>query len=272
VRGRLFVTLPLVAAAAYLVAQALVPDGARAGFFAAEVALAKLIGLVGCTLAASRYRRGEYLHVAWTLLAVHYALLIVEELAFGWVVHLPGLDEHALVVGRSVCIIAANLAASLCAILLARLWRLAGMALPSPATQRLAVGLALVAALALVGWGIAKDVRHLAGGDRGAIIAIASDVGDLVGFAVIAPLSLVALAMRGGTLFWPWALITASYVAWLGYDMTWSFQAQLGLGERTLTTLAELWRCLACALALSAGLAQRRALRPPRGEPRRAPG
>jgi hypothetical protein len=262
VRRGLLLAIPLSVATLYLVALALVPVAAREPFYVAEVAVVKLLGLIGCVLAASRYRRGEYLHVAWSLLGVHYGLLFVYELAFGTLVHLPGLSPGAALTGRAICVVAANLASSACAIMLARVWRMLGAALPgSPARQKTAVALAIIVAVALVGWGIARDLRQLIGGDRAAILGVAADLGDLVSFSVIAPLSLVAIAMRGGTLAWPWGLITASYLTWLVYDMMWSFAAQLPMSPRNMVAVAELWRALACALALSAGLAQRQALR-----------
>ena len=36
--------------------------------------------------------------------------------------------------------------------------------------------------------------------------------------SVIAPLSLRALAMRGGTLAWPWGLVAASAFVWMTFD------------------------------------------------------
>src|SRR5262249_3172302 len=154
---------------------------------------------------------------AWTLLGVHYLLILTQELLFGTLVHLPGLSEHTLATLRAVLVVGANVAASTCAVMLARIWRAAGLFLPPPGrAQRGLVVSAMVLAIAVVGWGARSDLAHLAGGDL--VVALAADFGDLVGFGVIAPLVLIALAMRGGSLAWPWGLITASYIAWLIYD------------------------------------------------------
>jgi hypothetical protein len=252
------VATPLALALVYLVVQSLIPDAARDRFFVAEVAIMKVLAVSGCLIAASRYRRGEYVGVAWTLLAVHYGVLLVDDLLFGTVVHLPSVVGHRGDVARAICIVVANAAGSVCAIMLARVWRTAGLILPgSPSRQRAAVVFGMAVAVAVVGWGTSKDVQSLMAGDPVAITAIASDLGDLVGFSMIAPLLLIALAMRGGSLAWPWGLITTTYISWLLYDMTWSFHAQLGLHERAFWTVAELWRCLACGFAASAGVAQR---------------
>jgi hypothetical protein len=253
---------PVALALVYLVAQFLVPDGARDRFFVVEVATMKILALTGCIVAASRYRLSEYVGIAWTLLGVHYGVLLANDLLFGPVVHLPGVVGHKADVLRAVCIIVANAAGGACAIMLARVWRAAGLIFPgSSAWQRAAVFLGMAVALAVVGWGMWRDLQSLVAGDPVAITAVASDLGDLVGFSMIAPLLLVAVAMRGGSLAWPWGLITASYIFWLLYDMTWSFHAQMSLREPTFLSLVELWRCLACGFAASAGLAQRWASR-----------
>jgi hypothetical protein len=268
---KMLVAIPIIVAGLYLVAQALVPDGARAGFFVVEIALVKLLATIGCFAAASRYRRGEYMGVAWMLIGANYALLFVKDLLFGRVVHLPGIDPDTAESVRVVFVVTANLAASIGSIMLARVWRVAGIALPgSRASQRAAGAVAILVAVGIVGWGLWKDLHSAAGGEKEAIIAVASNLGDVVSFSVIAPLLLTAIAMRGGALAWPWALVTASNVAWLFYDMFWSFELQLGLAQPTLRTIAELWRAVGCALALSAGLAQRWAIRSAVREAQRA--
>jgi hypothetical protein len=158
-------------------------------------------------------------------------------------------------------VVIANLTAVIGSIMMARAAKVAGIALPgSAAARRVAQMVAIVVAVAIVGMGVWKDLHHL-GGDKDAIVAVASSIGDVVVFSVIAPFLLTALAMRGGVLAWPWALLTAANCSWLIYDMSASFERQWAIAEPTLKTFEELWRALACALALSAGLAQRWALR-----------
>jgi hypothetical protein len=252
---------PLLVAALYLVAVALAGPSGRQRLLAFEVPLVKLLALAGCAAAASRYRRGEELHTAWALLALHYGLIFITELAIGSMFVIPGLEGSRGQWLRYLSAGLANVAGALAAVLLARVGRLIGLGLPSLAWRRTALSAAIVAAALIVGWGAWKDLGHALGGDPVAITAVASDVGDLICFSAIAPLLLIALAMRGGTLAWPWGLITASYGAWMFYDMIWSFEAALGLAPGTQLVLGELARTLACALAFSAGLAQRWASR-----------
>lgn len=257
------VAIPLVVAVAYLGLQALfVEEPARRIFFVGEIAAMKLAAAAGCFVAASRYRRREYMAIAWYLIGVDYFLLCAKDLMFGRVLHLPGIDPDLAASLRAIAVILANIGAAVGCIMLARVWHIAGIALPgSRRIQYSAMLLGVGIAIAIVGWGTWQDIHHLRQGDREAIIAIASNLGDIVSFSAIAPILLTAIAMRGGALAWPWALVTLSNVGWLLYDMSWSFERQWALSEHTLRIIAEFWRAQACATALSAGLAQRWAIR-----------
>lgn len=252
--------IPVGIAVAFLVAQSMVADANRMRFWAVEVPTMKALAALGCFLAASRYRRGEYMGIAWMLIGLDYALLFAKDLLFGRVFHFAGLPPDTATTMRAVFVTFANITASIGAIMLARVWRVAGIALPGSRTSQLmASAVSFVVAVAIIGWGLWRELHSAAHGEREAIIVVASNLGDVVSFIVIAPLMLTAIAMRGGTLAWPWALITASNVAWLLYDMSWMFERQLN--EGTLRSVEEFWRALACALALSTGMAQRWAIR-----------
>ncbi|MGZ3408555.1 MAG: hypothetical protein ACXVAN_19025 [Polyangia bacterium] len=257
------VAIPIVVAVAYLILQSLfAEDHARKLFFVTEIATVKLFAAAGCFIAASRYRRTEYMGVAWYLIGADYFLLFAKDLLFGRVIHLPGLDPELASTLRVVFVIVANCTASLGAIMLARVWHVAGIALPgSRRIQYAAMMFGVAIAIGIVGWGTWHDIGNLRNGDKEAIVAIASNLGDIIAFSAIAPILLTAIAMRGGALAWPWALVTLSNVGWLLYDMTWSFERQWALSEHTLRIIAELFRAQGCAMAFAAGLAQRWAIR-----------
>jgi hypothetical protein len=257
------VAIPIIVAVAYLALQAMFPEGqTRKLFFVSEIATMKMLAAIGCFIAASRYRRTEYMGVAWYLFGLDYFLLFAKDLMFGRVLHLPGIDPEMAATLRAVFVIAANLGGMIGAVMLARVWHVAGIALPgSRRIQFTAMVLGVAIAVGIVGFGTWHDLHNLVHGDKEAIIAIASNLGDIVSFSAIAPILLTAIAMRGGALAWPWALVTLSNVGWLFYDMSWSFERQLPLSEHTLRIVAEFWRALACAMALAAGLAQRWAIR-----------
>lgn len=259
---RLTLAVPLALAVLYLLAQALVPDGdARTRFFVVEIAAAKFLALVGCVVAASSYRRGEYLHLAWTLVGLDYGLLFAKDLLFGKTVRLPSLAGGDAELARAACVIVANAAGVIGSWMMARVWHVAGIALPgSKASQRAALAVGVAIAVAVVGWGAWKDLQQTLTGDRESLIGLASDIGDIISFSLIAPILLTAIAMRGGTVGWSWALITASNLAWLLYDVTWSFERYWHASPVMVRTAAELWRGLACTMAFSAGLSLRWAI------------
>ena len=257
------IAIPVVTAIAFLVTQAFFPEGdARKLFFTTEIALMKLFGAAGCFIAASRYRRREYIGIAWYLIGIDYFLLFAKDLLFGRVIHLPNLDPELASTLRVIFVVIGNAGSAIGCIMLARVWHVAGIALPgSRRLQYAAIVVGIGLAIAIVGWGTWQDIGHLRQGDKEAWVAVASNLGDIVSFSAIAPILLTAIAMRGGALAWPWALVTLSNVGWLLYDLSWSFERQWALSEHNLRIIAEFFRAQGCAMALSAGLAQRWAIR-----------
>jgi hypothetical protein len=259
----ILIAIPVITGLVYVAVQSFfVEEQARRLFFVTEIAFMKLFGAAGCFVAASRYRRREYIGIAWYLIGLDYFLLFVKDLLFGRVIHLPNLDPDLASTLRIIFVIVGNAGSAIGCIMLARVWHVAGIALPgSRRIQYAAIVIGIGLAIAIVGWGTWQDFGHLRNGDKEAYVAVASNLGDIVSFSAIAPILLTAIAMRGGALAWPWALVTLSNVGWLLYDLSWSFERQWALSEHTLRIIAEFWRGQGCILAFSAGLAQRWAIR-----------
>ena len=139
--------------------------------------------------------------------------------------------------------------------MLARVWHVAGIALPgSRRLQYAAMAVGVAFAVALVGWGTWQDIGNLRQGDKEAYVAIASNLGDIVSFSAIAPILLTAIAMRGGALAWPWALVTLSNIGWLLYDMSWELSSASGrFRSTTLRIIAEFWRSQGCIHGVRGG-------------------
>jgi hypothetical protein len=259
----ILIAIPVFTGLVYLVLQSFfVDEQTRRLFFVVEIALMKLFGAAGCFVAASRYRRREYIGIAWYLIGLDYFLLFAKDLLFGRVIHLPNLDPDLASTLRIIFVVIGNVGSAIGCIMLARVWHVAGIALPgSRRIQYAAIVIGIGLAIAIVGWGTWQDFGHLRHGDKEAYVAVASNLGDIVSFSAIAPILLTAIAMRGGALAWPWALVTLSNVGWLLYDLSWSFERQWALSEHTLRIIAEFWRGQGCILAFAAGLAQRWAIR-----------
>lgn len=257
------IAIPIVTGIVFLILQAMfVEDHVRKLFFTTEIATMKLLGAAGCFIAASRYRRREYMGIAWYLIGIDYFLLFVKDMLFGRVIHLPDIDPELASTLRVTFVIIGNAGSAIGCVMLARVWHVAGIALPgSRRLQYAAMVIGIAFAVALVGWGTWQDIGNLRSGDKESYVAIASNLGDIVSFSAIAPILLTAIAMRGGALAWPWALVTLSNVGWLLYDMSWSFERQWALSDHTLRIIAEFWRGQGCIMAFAAGLAQRWAIR-----------
>jgi hypothetical protein len=148
--------------------------------------------------------------------------------------------------------------------LLARAWSIAGLELPGSKAARILVMLVAAGlAVGISGSDLLVDSRALLGGDLGSMHSVGSDLGDIFGLALIAPVLLTAIAMRGGVLTWPWALLTASLIFWLLYDAVSVIEHSLPGHEVAARVVRETFRALACAAEFAAGLAQRRVLTGP---------
>jgi hypothetical protein len=255
-KSRALLVAPFLAAALYIVAlRALGQD--RATFYFVEALTVKALALAACVAAALRFERGDRMRTIWMLFVVDFALLLAKEL----VVHpaatqLLGLSPTTVL--RALCLLGANVAGTLAWITLARTWRVAGLTLDgSPAAQRALLVVAIGAGLALVGWGTASDLRLLWNGRGDAVLNIISDVADVVGFSLAAPVALTAWTLRGGSLSWPYLYLTACTFSWMLFDMTQALGGSLGLAPAAVRSIEELWRCVACALHVSAALSTR---------------
>jgi hypothetical protein len=222
-----------------------------------EVEILKTLALIGCVVAAFSFERGEYMRRAWLLSGGCYAFLLLRDLTVGqWTPWAPGpkvLGVPTELV-ESALVIVANVGAVWGTLMLARAWQVAGLSEVDSRWRRRALFIvALIIAIVVVGSNVRIDLMALAKGNVSSLVMLVSDVGDVASLALIAPVLLTALALRGGLLLWPWALLTASLLGWLFYDAA----TVVGFASHTLLLTGEIFRTLACAFAFSAGLAQR---------------
>jgi hypothetical protein len=255
---RLFVAAPLFLSAVYVVGCIL--TRADETFIYGSVAAAKLLGGLGLMLAAVRYGRREYLFWAWALLSANLSLLGVAELLFTSRFNLAHLGPHAAEVAWAALIVVANLFAATGTLMLARVWRAVGLALPDPSgAKRMGAIAGMLVAAAAVVYVTLPALKGMLKGEALAIVIVVGAVSDLVCFSVITPLALRALALRGGTLAWPWGLISGCFFAWMVYDVVGIITLSMtsATGDAAVNGL----RILACLLGMGAGLAQRWAIR-----------
>lgn len=258
---------PLLAAApvaitlfAYLAFQALEPSR---GDFRIVGLIARAAAALGCFVAAAQFDRADYLRRAWTFYALGFVFLFANALIFGTasVTEDREVPVFYKVAGGGLVVIA-NVLTVLATLMVARAWRKAGLTLTVSTRAQVLVTLGSIAAgLLVVGGTTYNDFQLLLGGNLDAITYLASDLGDLITLALLGPILLTALALRGGSLAWPWSLIVLGTFGWLCLDATVTIAGLLDLAAASARPLEEAFRILACASFLSAGLLQRLAVR-----------
>jgi hypothetical protein len=255
-RFRTLVLIPLAIVAAFLATGLVAGAPVLPSVLATEGEIAKALALAGCFVAALAFESGDYLRRAWLYSGLCYLLLLLRDAAT-LATSVP--PAGGALVGLAVMATVANAASVAGTWMLAHAWRLAGIEEDAEARTRgrLLFAGGAVLALAITGFPLLRDAAALVRGDLGATVDVASDIGDTICLGLVAPVLQTALAMRGGVLRWPWGLLTASGLAWIVYDAV-SYGARLP----HWLLVAEGIRGLACALVLSAGLAQRLAVAP----------
>lgn len=258
---------PLVYAAVFATVAWLLLDSETLDPFAdGQRLLLRILAIVGCVAAATVFERGEHLRRAWWLLGLGAILILVRD-----VLRLPMIDVPSEgrgfgpVMVRSLGV-GSNLASLAGLALLAFTWKKASVSLPGGRWAAVAVTLVAIAlALVLGGPPALKQAQNLAAGNEGALILLVSAAVDILAFALLAPLLLTALAFRGGTIFWPWALLSANIFCWLLYDAAATHPILQPF------PLTEVFRGLAVNYLFVAGLAQRFAVQRVHGDAAQTP-
>jgi hypothetical protein len=221
-----------------------------------EIETVKLLGLAGSVIAARSFDRGEHLRRAWLLNGSCYAFLLFRDLLYGvWLVRDSGEPSQYL---EAFIVLVANAGAVIGVWMLSRTWKVAGIALPwSPFQREFVRWLGIVVGTAIAGPSFWFSMDAAMKGQVRAIVYAVSSLGDIFSLALIVPVLLTTLALRGGLLSWPWGLMTASQFGWLLYDAMGTIRLFVQMEAVTATMLSEVFRALACMYCFSAGIAQR---------------
>jgi hypothetical protein len=229
------------------------PD--RAAFYRTEVAIAEAFALLGTLAAALQLQRGDYLRNAWLLFAFSYLLYFVGDLTLTTGVF---SERSWTPLANGILTVVGNVAAAKSTWMLARASRIAGLEPPWSAPVRIAIQLVAIGlALVATGGATLTYTRQVAQGELESIRMLASCMGDIFCFSLLAPMFLTALSLRGGVLVWTWTLLTLSGLAWLGVDGAATFLPTIGVSEPTSQAIFETLRCVANAFLGTAGLYQR---------------
>lgn len=255
-RYRALALFPLVYAGLFaVVAWLLLDSSALSPFITGQRLVLRILAIVGCAAAVLVFERGDHLRRVWWLLGLGATLIFLRD-----VLNLPFIDLRASApeIGPQVIQalgIGSNLASLVGLALFAFTWKKASVVLPGGTGRVIAVTLAaVVLALLLAGPPALEQADRVANGDEGAVVLLVSAVVDILSLCLLAPLLLTALALRGGTIGWPWALLSASILSWLLYD---AYVVYATAGAFPIT---EVCRDLAVGYLFAAGMAQRFAI------------
>jgi hypothetical protein len=256
VRYLALAALPIAALLAVLLVAGVAPSDTRWPIIDTMIRASKVVGLFGCLMGALSFRRSEHLFRAWSLIAAMYGLLVLRDA----VIHrslLIGFHTPAARWLDAALVMPANLLAVLGAWMMGRAWYVGGIALPGTRATRSIVHAAAVAmSLAITMPAFWFHAPHLLDGTPTPLMGASTALADALSLSMLAPVLLTALALRGGAIVWPWALLTCSMFGWLCYDVTFSLSANLTSGGEAFRALSESFRALAAVAAGMAGIAQ----------------
>lgn len=256
-KPRTLVWLPPAFAALFIVIALGAGAGALSTVVRVENETGKVLAAAGCLAAAFAFDPGDYMRKAWLYSGACLLLLLMRDVtvipAVGGV-----LAAGHLSVLQGALVVVANASSVFGTWLLARAWTVSGLD-EAPAAPRWALrGAGIAVSLLVTGWPLWVDASKMFAGDPAAIPWVGSDLGDTISFALVAPVLQTALALRGGALLWPWALLTGGGFCWILYDAGWGFSELLHVdGEPRVRILVEAIRALACTYIAAAGIAQR---------------
>ena len=243
---RRFLLVPLGWAVLLVVLTAALPASALPTVFLCNKVATRFVLMFGCIYGARAFERGDYLHGAWLYFGASGATLLVRDTAF-LVFHLDA---------RVAMTAIANAFQVLSAWRFGRAWKMAELPeQPHHLRTYVAVGVLVI----IIGVGsLFIDVRESLGGNHLAMVGAASQMGDLASLLLIAPVLPTALALRGGSLAWPWALMAFCMVSWIAYDAYAALASVVTFGAVTQGLITDIFRAVANVLPLGSAIAQRR--------------
>lgn len=246
--------IPFVFGAVAALGMFLDPDRG-AMYHRAVVILAALATAISAFITTARFSREDRLFACWLLIGSGYSLAALRYV-LRVITLLTGATFNQIML--NAMLILQNLAIVVALWLFVRAWRATGLAAPgSPAVRALWVVVGILVAVVVGGFPLA---RGFANADAD-IVLFVSTLGDMIGIALIVPLAMPALALRGGSLMHTWVYLAASQGTWLLYDIWYAIRPSLGLDLPTGRGIEEGIRVVAILFALAASVAQRRAIR-----------
>lgn len=249
---RALLLIPFVSGA-IVAAGMLMPAATANLFYRAALVTAALLTAVSALMTAAAFDRGQKLLVAWSALGIGYALAAIRHSMRLWTLLLGGGITSRPVL--DTLLVLQNVLVAVALWWFIRAWQTSGLATPmSRRTQLTWIFFGIAVAIVVGGYPLIQGFQT-AGTDT---VLLVSTAGDMVGIALIVPLVMPALAMRGGLLMHTWLALAASEVAWLLYDVWVGTKGMMGLTASTATGVEQILRIIAVMFAFAATVAHRR--------------
>lgn len=189
----------------------------------------------------------EYVGRAWTLFFVEYALLTASEIFRRTMPDSPA---------SGIAVVVANLAGIGAYVLMARSLTAAGLGGYASRGKKIAtVAVALVLAALLCWAPIVSSVKDVQA-DIANVGDLVSPLADAITFVLVAPLLLTVMALRGGQLFWIFALLTAGTIGWMVNQGAGAILSRVGASEDLIRTGRMTGFAMACFLIAAAAVTQ----------------
>ena len=222
-------------------------------FYRGALVTAALLTAASALMATAGFDKSEKLFAAWSALGVGYALAAIRHSMRLWTLLLGGgVSSRALL---DTLLVLQNVLVALALWWFVRSWQTSGLAAPlSRRTQYTWLFLGIAVAVVVGGYPLVQGFQT-AGTDT---VLLVSTAGDMIGIALIVPLAMTALAMRGGLLMHTWLYLAASELFWLAYDVWVGTKGMMGFAPHTTTGVEQILRIIAVMFAFVASVAHRR--------------
>ena len=230
-------------------------DPTAARFYRAVLILSAAATMISAYMTTARFAPGDKLFTSWLFIGIGYTLSTIRY-SIRLIGMLRGADlpipRHAL----DAMLILQNLAIAIALLMFVLAWRSTGLTAGQSRGSLIAFG--IIVALVVGGYPLLQGFQT-----RGAdTVLLISTLGDVVGIALIVPLVLSAMALRGGLLMHTWLYLALCEFFWLLYDVWLAVREHL-VSARAGAGIEQMIRVTAIMFAFIATVAQRRAA--PRG-------
>jgi hypothetical protein len=238
----------------------LLPAQSQGAYFLSAPFCAGSAAAIASFLACASFSRRDTLFYCWLANGIGYALATIRYSLYLFLD--SGAPNQS---AMTAMVLVQNVFQTLSLWLFWRAWKSTGLVAPGSRKAQLAWITAGIVVALLVGTvplaqGYALFTEKTS---PTAAVLLISTLSDIVSIALIVPLAIPALALRGGLLMQTWAYLAAHVFCWMAYDIWSAAGLRFGMHQPLQKQTEEIFRTLALLFVVIAAVAQRRAVSPP---------